>query len=366
MGWGGIIAGAMGAGAGAVGDIAQGHIDHERKTKLAQELAAIEEAKQMRLENARRMGARADKIWATSGEGAAAQLEFEDKSGRAASQRAVDQKRAEIPVEAERAQALTPIEVERQKLLKKAEIAVEDAANNDPTHLAGIRKKTAASETSATRAAAAESAARVRIAGVELELKKIGLDDARDLNKLFDRAQQLQADPNVDPKVREAELAKIQQQVALIRSKNGGGGVGPKESDKAEMTEETTSPDGSKKTTKKWTEVRRAGAGDKPGQDFPPPPETAVAALQRNAKGGNRDAEIASFERTFGPGSAAKHLGGGAPPAPAQSQVSGRPYAHLSSQQLNQMMADRGVSWMQKSDIRRELDERKSGDIAPL
>ncbi|NRF68671.1 hypothetical protein HLB44_16890 [Aquincola sp. S2] len=333
----GIIAGAMGGAAGALGEVAQRHIEDQRRGTLAKQMADIDEQKALRIDAYRRKAEREDALDRLTGQQAAAQLEFTARSARAAAARALDQKRAEIPVDVERGLALTPIEVERQRLVDQARHDAETAALNDPRHLQGLRNKTAATETAASRAATAESAARTRILGVELDAKRLTLEDQQKLGALYEQAASLNANPAIGDAEKVKRLSELQQQVALIKAKNGQGATGPREQDMTTIERNEIDPKTGAETKTTTREVRRPGGG---------------VQVQPGAARG----PWGSF--------AGQSTAGVDDRKP--SQVPGRKFAAYSTAELAAMLKRRDVPWLDKADIEIELDVRKRGDIAPL
>lgn len=93
-GWG-ILAAGLAGGARAVGGIAEGKIDQERRLESAQAIADIEEQKQKRIAEYQQQMRRADQTYNTTGQGGAELLGFEAKKGRQTNTIALEGRRAE-------------------------------------------------------------------------------------------------------------------------------------------------------------------------------------------------------------------------------------------------------------------------------
>ena len=316
MGWGGIIAGALGGGAQATVDLANGQIEDQRKKGLAAELSNIDEQRQMRVAEAQ------ERIRQT---GRVADSAFDARQG--ATDKAAALKTL-APVQAEAAGA-------QAGAIATATQKVEDAANNDPTHLAGLRKKTAATETAASRAQAALAGAQAKVLGVELDLKKITLQDATTLNGLYDEAIRLSADDKMDEATKAARMAKITQQVTLIKSKTGQAGAKDPEIDTTTREVTSIGPNGEQiKTTSK--EARRPGKGGAAGDD------------PLGLRGG------------------APAPGPAAAPAPTPASPVTRPFMASPTKELEGLIAGRTrrISPEERARINDELEKRKQGDIS--
>lgn len=93
-GWG-ILAAGLAGGARAVGGIAEGKIDQERRLESAQAISDIEEQKQKRIAEYEQKMRRADQTYNTTGQGGAELLGFEAKKGRQTNTIALEGRRAE-------------------------------------------------------------------------------------------------------------------------------------------------------------------------------------------------------------------------------------------------------------------------------
>lgn len=93
-GWG-ILAAGLAGGARAVGGIAEGKIDQERRLESAQAISDIEEQKQKRIAEYQQQMRRADQTYNTTGQGGAELLGFEAKKGRQTNTIALEGRRAE-------------------------------------------------------------------------------------------------------------------------------------------------------------------------------------------------------------------------------------------------------------------------------
>lgn len=154
-GWG-ILAAGLAGGARAVGGIAEGKIDQERRLESAQAISDIEEQKQKRIAEYQQQMRRADQTYNTTGQGGAELLGFEAKKGRQTNTIALEGRRAEATDAgitsgmASRATAVAQAQHKTQveqtiadsgnlSLLK----AMADLTNADPSKRADINLKNA-------------------------------------------------------------------------------------------------------------------------------------------------------------------------------------------------------------------------------
>lgn len=141
--WGGIISGALQGGAQAVGTIAQGAIEDERRVNVAQQLSQMDEEKQKRISEYNQDLAYKGKLRET------------DRNGDLyKNQLGAKQDESDIQVAAH-----------RQQVKNNADVAAEDqrAFGTDKARQAGVRAEANAKETDSMRAAHQASAAQASV-----------------------------------------------------------------------------------------------------------------------------------------------------------------------------------------------------------
>ena len=195
MGFGGIIAGALGGGAQAVGQIADTQIAQNQKMDMARMEQQLALERMQAQERIRQSGVLAENS-GPIGEAKAAQV------GRETAARV----KSETTGLMSRYQQLTPLEVERQKQLDKGKVDTEiDATKRrgaDSDYLKSERALADAKESSATRASAASS-------NYELGRKKA-------VDALRDKLSEARATPGM-----EDQAKVLEQQISAL---SGGGG----------------------------------------------------------------------------------------------------------------------------------------------
>lgn len=207
-GWG-ILAAGLAGGARAVGGIAEGKIDQERRLESAQAIADIEEQKQKRIAEYQQQMRRADQTYNTTGQGfdelsaakaadarQSAALALEGKRNEATDQRLIDAQRSKARGDAEAAHetanAMLLADASNPALRK----AQWDAAMNDPRTKAAYN---------ASMASAGASAASARFDALRYaQLKEVG-GVASNVRLLQDKLSKTQ-----DPTERDS----IQQQIS--------------------------------------------------------------------------------------------------------------------------------------------------------
>lgn len=287
--FGGIIAGALGGGAQAVGQIAEGQIQNNQRLDLAREMSTIDEQKQLRIAQANETMRRDANAYDTTGQGGTNKLDFQARS--TAQNNTADVKKASdmIPVEAERAGAVT-------KATNTAATAatIENGAN--PAFLSAVRALESAKESSGTRASAA-------LASAEAQLKGEQLRDFKDLRVEYDAVKLLQNDTALTDVERAAKIAQHQQNIDLIKQKNAGGksaqdinGVAANAGNLIKLAEAADLAGDSAKAAllRRQAEEMSVGAGQKklPGMaatstGVKPPPETGAVVNGYKFNGGD-------------------------------------------------------------------------------
>jgi hypothetical protein len=207
--FGGIIAGALGGGANAVGQIAEGQIEKTNKVDLAKQISEIDEMKQQRLAQANETLRRSANAYDTTGEGGEQKLAFEGKKTAQANTAALEQSRAQIPIDAERTAAVG-------KATADVATASTIEQGSNPAFIKAVRALESAKESSSTRAGAA-------LASAEAALKGEQLRDFKDLRNEYDAVKLLQNDASLNDEQRAREIAKHQQNIDLIKQKNTAG-----------------------------------------------------------------------------------------------------------------------------------------------
>jgi hypothetical protein len=117
-----------------------------------------------------------------------------------------------------------------------------------------------AARIAASRAEIGATAARTGLINIETQAAKLGLDDRKKLNGLYDQAGSILSDASIDDATRAQQFDKVQRQIVLIKSKNGQVAGRDPELDTQTVTEEKMNPDGTVTKTQR-KEVRRAGSG---------------------------------------------------------------------------------------------------------
>ena len=241
MGWGGIIAGALGGGAQAVGQMADQQLDVNAKKDLAQHLADIDIAKQEAIARTSESIRREGVLYDTTGEGGVAK-----RSAAVAQTKEVGA--AETGVMGERETTLAPIKAKTEGLLAGARATAEREATlakgSDPAYLKAER---ALAMTRHFDDGAGLRQVQLKVANLELASKEKA-------QKLID-AYAAEKDP-----VKKAELIQEMTVRGLIK---------PGEYDTEKVIEEKTNPDGSTTKTER-TQKRTPGTPDLP--------DTAAAA----------------------------------------------------------------------------------------
>lgn len=228
----GILAGAMGGGAQAAVDIADGELAQRRKTEMMQleQQLAIERADAI----ARRQQAldRDQLLWKTQGAGAAAQLDYEKRKG------AVD-----TEVEAAKRKALDPLDVTKagdmEGARQTAATNATKARGGDKDYLRAKQAEADASESGSLKASRGESTRGSRLENDEKEFARKERARAEELRNRGD----------------EAGAKKIEDALARRQGAKAG-----QEYDVEKVTEVTEDPATGNKTTRERTERRKPGA----------------------------------------------------------------------------------------------------------
>lgn len=131
MDFGGILAGAMAGGAEAVGGMARGAIEDERRLNLERERAAIEEQMRLRLEEARSRRHREDRTWELT-EGAKLGTEAEVRRQDALRPGEIETHRQKGAVEMDQYRQKSDVDVDKGKRMAEVEV---DAAGRMPFNL---------------------------------------------------------------------------------------------------------------------------------------------------------------------------------------------------------------------------------------
>lgn len=186
------------------------------------------------------------------------------------------------------------IEAAREKAIgdKRAEhtAATEQtiADANNPELLGAVGKlkladPEVAARIAASRAAAANAGAGAGLHSAQAEAVRLTIADKKKIDGLYDQAGKVLSDPTLDDATRAKEMAKVERQIVLMKSKNGQAAARDPELDTQTVVEEKLNPDGTTtKTTRK--EVRRPGNGSQeaPADD----PIKAAMDAARAARGG--------------------------------------------------------------------------------
>jgi len=319
MSFAGIAAAGLGGGANAVGSITAGYIDQDRRLESAQVLADIDTQRQMRLTeyNAKvgRQSAqdvRADAL-AFDTANVDARNDIAKKTGIAAGATARAVKIADL------SDPTLPA-LERKKADEDAAAATTRDATKTKS-LAGDKEYMAAvgaikladpqvaAQIAASRASAASSYASAAESGERAKGVKLANADKVKLDGLYDEATRILSDATLDDTKRAAELAKVERQIVMMKSKTGQAAARDPELDTQTVTEEKMNPDGTiTKVVRK--EVRRPGATAAPPATPGAPPVGAEVDGFRFKGGNPRDK--ASWE----PVGATKPKGIAAAPTP--------------------------------------------------
>ena len=338
MGWGGIIAGALGGGAQAAGQIADDQIKQNQRVDLMRVQQEIEEQKLRYADELAKNRA----LWEvdTSPEGYAAKRTAADTTREKSLQgvrtdAAVDQATRLIPVELQKEQTLAPVRqtnaVNQATAVKKAELETVNAdllaKGNNPEMLKALRNVAAAGESSAVRASAA--------------LTQLSIDEKKQVAKLLTEYE--------NPKTPEERRATITQSLiarGVLKSNKG-------ETDTYTETTKTTDPETGQEKTVTQTKRRQPEPGNaaRPAEG---PQQSDVDYLKANP------GKAAAFNGRFGAGAAERVLGGSTQ-QPAATGMGG-----MSNSELRQIAGVQGHARQQQAKdelgarAKRETDKREN------
>lgn len=330
MGWGGIIAGALGGGAQAVGQIADSQIDTNKRKDLAQHQAEIDIAKQEAIARTSESIRREGVIYDSTGEGGDARRKADvlrtKEVGAAETGVAVDRTTqvgtAQTGVELDREGKLAPAKVKTAGLIASEQDRVRRegviASGSDPAYLKAERAiaMTRHFDSGAGLRKVQEEAARL-----DLEGKKVA-------KALIDKYT-AEKDP-----IKKAELIQEMTVRGLIKSG---------EFDTEKVTEEKTNPDGTVVKTER-TQKRKPGTTD-----------------LTDPKGGSEvryDAQGNAYVK--GPDGKPMLQSAAGKPAAAAPSVPGREYYNTPTPELKRMATKpRGVSTAEANAAQAELDARQ-------
>ena len=288
-GWG-ILAAGLAGGAGAVGGIAEGKIDQERRLESAQVLSDIEEQKQKRIAEYQQQMRRADQTYNTTGQGGQELSAYAASNARQAGGIALELKRNEATdqalIDAQRSKAKGDAEAAHATA---KDMAIADA--NDPAYIGAVTKlkladPEVAARLAASRAQVAEAGARMGLIGAQTQGVNLSNQDKVQLNKLYSDASEILSDSTIDDAERAKRYMKVQQQIVLMKSKTGQVAGRDPELDTQTVTTTTLDPDTGAETKTTRKEVRKPGqTSPSPAQSGAPPVGAVVGGF--TFKGGN-------------------------------------------------------------------------------
>lgn len=157
-----------------------------------------------------------------------------------------------------------------------------------------------AARIAASRASAASAYASAGHSNAATEGIKLANADKKKLDDLYEKATRILSDPALDPAKRAQDLAAVERQIVMMKSKTGQAAARDPELDTQTVVDEKLNPDGTTtKTTRK--EVRRPGA-EKPSADDPVKAamDRARAANQKPA-GPDAGPPVTPADRPFDP-----------------------------------------------------------------
>jgi hypothetical protein len=260
----GMFAAALGGAAGAINQQAVGDIEQQRKTDLMQVQAELERSKLKFAETLRQGGVRADFNFVNDKGTVATRQATARSNTLAAGQDTRDAKVAEAGDTAYQGAVKGQADREAADTAARARATTKaNAADGD--YLGAMTKlkladPSVAAQIARDRAAAGESGARAGLIGVQAEAGRVEIADKNKLTKLYDEASGILSDANLTDEERAKKFAKVQQQIVLVKSKNGTG-TAARDPELDTQTEEVTriNPDGStSKVTSKT--VRKPGS----------------------------------------------------------------------------------------------------------
>jgi len=282
-GWG-ILAAGLAGGARAVGGIAEGKIDQERRLESAQVLSDIEEQKQKRIAEYQQQMRRADQTYNTTGQGGQELSAYAASNARQAGGIALELKRNEATdqalIDAQRSKAKGDAEAAHATA---KDMAIADA--NDPAYIGAVSKlkladPEVAARIAASKAQVAESGARAGLIASQTEGAKLTNADKTQLNKLYSDASDILSDSTIDDAERAKRYMKVQQQIVLMKSKTGQVAGRDPELDTQTVTTTTLDPETGNETKTTRKEVRRPGmATPAPAQSGAPPVGAVVGGF---------------------------------------------------------------------------------------
>lgn len=280
------------AGAGsAVASLAGRYIDEEMATNKARALADIDfenlkrkdayeqspERQATLRENARQIKlaqARTERESAVEGQ----QDTIYQKSLDLSSQQEATRK-ADAEVAAGKITAPFKREQGREDALAQAgtnrEIAKASASDPDYLKAQGVLRLAdpdVAARIAASKAQVNASNAHAGMLATQTAGLKLDIDDKKKLNALYDQASDILTNADLSDADRAKAFGRVQQQITLIKSKNGQGGTKDPELDTQTVVEKSPLPDGGERTVTR-KEVRRKGEG---GRDEADPLKAAM------------------------------------------------------------------------------------------
>ena len=284
MSLGGMLASALGGGAQAVGQIAQGDIAVEQKAELARLQSEIDEKRQARLAEFQ-----ANLSVSTAGKLREGELNFNetnaDRVRSLAKGNALAQGEAAREVEkaglgdtqlqsarsaAERAKALDAAATQRDVekagaadtgwLAAKTKVALADP--QVAAHIAQMKAAANASNASAASSAAHAGLLRAQTVGVQVDV-----EDKKRLSSIYDQMDRINTNANLAPEERAKQLAALEVKAMTIQGRSGKAGEKP---DSVETRESVEYDDKGNPISKKVETVRKGPDRGQPKQDQDP------------------------------------------------------------------------------------------------
>lgn len=286
-GWG-VIAAGLAGGAGAVEQTSRGMIDQERRLQSAQALSDIDEQKQLRIQEHLNQMGRANALDDATGIVGKARLEAAGNAARQGQTIALEGDRAKAGDQAlnEALRAKARGDAESAHATAK-EQTIADA--NDLLFTGAVTKLALADPRTAaaiavSRAAAAESGARVGLIGAQTKGAKLANADKEKLDALYDQASAILSDPKIDDATRANKFNDVQRQIVLMKSKSGQVAGRDPELDTQTIVTKKIDPATGVETTMTRKEVRKPGQGGTVTEDADPIKAAMDAARAERAK----------------------------------------------------------------------------------
>lgn len=302
MGFAGIIAGAMGGAAQGVADQSQGYIDVQNKSDLAKQLSDIEEQRQLRIAQANSQLRRDDTMWDATNEPLnQARLANRKADLGAQADAHLDEVQRGIPIEQQRQAALAPGEIDKAnqiaygaaKAHAQAQADVMKQYATDPAMRAGLQAYTQASHYFSPSDALAQEQLKERVVINGLQTKLANTTDPAERDRLQTQIGDLSGNTK---STKELSIALAQTETAAAKARATLSDPLATQEAKDSARDAVAALDMSARNLQKHLGMAP------PEKTFPPAPDAAVKELL-NAP---TPTAIASFDKHFGPGAAAK------------------------------------------------------------